>query len=92
MRFGAGQENITVLGVCNAAGVVLDPLTVFNGQNMQSSWYEVKALPNTWYGRSENNRLWLLVASNILGISYIFLVENSITKRFIQKNGIFLEY
>ena len=67
MRFGAGWENITVLGVCNAAGVVLDPLIVFKGQNMQSSWYGDKALPNTWYGRSENGRLWLLVASNIFG-------------------------
>ena len=47
MRFGAGQENMAMLGVCNAAGVVLDPLIVFKGQNMQSSWYGDKALPNT---------------------------------------------
>ena len=47
MRFGAGQENITVLGVCNAAGVVLDPLIVFKGQNRESSWYGDKALANT---------------------------------------------
>ena len=47
MRFGAGQENMTMLGVCNAAGVVLDPLIVFKGQNMQSSWYGDKVLPNT---------------------------------------------
>ena len=54
---------------------------MFKGQNMQSSWYGGKALPNTWYGRSENSRLWLLVASTSLAISYIFLVENiGITK------------
>ena len=67
MKFGEGQENITVLGACIAAGVVLDPLIVFKEQNMHSSWHGDKALPNTWYGRSEKDMLWLLLASNIFG-------------------------
>ena len=54
LRFGAGHENITVLGVSSAAGVVLDTLIIFNGKNMQDSWYGDKALPNTYYGKFEN--------------------------------------
>ena len=54
LQFGAGHENITVLGVCSAAGVVLDPLIIFKGKNMQYSWYGDKALPKTYCGKSEN--------------------------------------
>ena len=68
MRFGAGRENITVMGVCSAAGVVLDPLVIFKGQNMQSSWYGDKALPNTWYGKSENGMLKLITNSQSIVI------------------------
>ena len=49
---GAGRENITVLGVANAAGRVLDPLIVNQGQNFQISWRGDRALPNTFYGVS----------------------------------------
>ena len=52
--FGTVCENITVLGVCSVAGVFLDPLIIFKGKNMQYSWYGDKALPNTYYGKSEN--------------------------------------
>ena len=31
---GAGRENTTVLGVCNGAGRVLDPLIIFQGKNL----------------------------------------------------------
>ena len=51
---GARRENITTLAVCNAAGRVLDPVIVFAGKNMQSTWKPAKALPNTFYGLSEN--------------------------------------
>ena len=61
-RHGAARENITVLGVCNAAGTVLDPLIIFKGKNKLSSWYGDKALPNTWYGRSTNG-MYILVAN-----------------------------
>ena len=54
LRFGAGRENITVLSVCSAAGAVLDPIIIFKGKNMHYSWYGDKALPNTYYGKSEN--------------------------------------
>ena len=50
---GAGQENTTVLGVCNGAGRVLDPLIIFQGKNLQSTWRGNKALPKTFYGVSE---------------------------------------
>ena len=45
---------MTVLGVCSTAGVVLDPLIIFKGKNLQYSWYGDKALANTYYGKSEN--------------------------------------
>ena len=50
---GAGQENTTILGVCNGAGRVLDPLIIFQGKNLQSTWRGNKALPKTFYGVSE---------------------------------------
>ena len=56
LRYGAGRENITVLGICSAAGVVIDPLIIYKAKNMQASWYGDKALPNSYYGKSENGR------------------------------------
>lgn len=44
-----------VLGVCSAAGVVRDPLIIYNDKNMQSSSYGGKTLPHTYYRKSENN-------------------------------------
>ena len=44
---GARRENITVLAVVNAEGRALDPLVVFNGKNMQSTWRGEKALPGS---------------------------------------------
>ena len=49
----AGQENKTVLGACNGAGRVLDPLIIFQGKNLQSTWRGNKALPKTFYSVSE---------------------------------------
>ena len=50
----AGRENITVLAVSSAAGIALDPLIIFKGKHMQTTWYGDKALPNMFYGKSEN--------------------------------------
>ena len=50
---GARRENITTLAVVNAAGRALDPLVIFAGKNMQSTWRGDKALPKTFYGISE---------------------------------------
>ena len=54
LPFGAGRENITVSGACSAASVVLDPLKIFEGKNMQYLWYGDKTLLNTYYGKSRN--------------------------------------
>ena len=54
LRYSAGRENITVLGVCSAA--VMDPVIMYKAKNMQTSWYGDKALLNTYYGKSENGR------------------------------------
>ena len=54
LQIGAGHENITVLGVFSAAGVVLNLLTIFKGKSMQYLCYGDKALQNTYYGKSEN--------------------------------------
>ena len=51
---GAGRENTTTLAVCNAAGHALDPLIIFLGKNLQSTWRGENALPKTFYGISEN--------------------------------------
>jgi len=59
LRFGAGRENITVLAVCNAAGIALDPLIIFKGKNMQSTWIGDRALPRTYYGKSENGTIFI---------------------------------
>ena len=50
---GAGRENTTILGVCNGADRVLDPLIIFQGKNLRSTWQGNKALPKTFYGVSE---------------------------------------
>ena len=54
----AGKENITVLAVCSATGIALDPLIIFKGKHMQTTWYAYEALPNTFYGKSENGEAW----------------------------------
>ena len=51
---GARRENTTTLAVCSAAGRVLDPLIVFSGKNLQSTWRGDRALPGTFYSISEN--------------------------------------
>ena len=56
IRAGAGRENITVLGVCSAAGIALDPLIIFKGKKFQASWSADKFLPNTFIGKSENGK------------------------------------
>ena len=53
---GAGRENITALGVCNAAEVALDPLVIFQDKNMQSTWFRDEALLNKFYGKLENSK------------------------------------
>ena len=50
---GAGRENTTVLDVCNGAGRVLDLLIIFQGKNLQSTWWGNKALPKIFYSISE---------------------------------------
>ena len=51
---GPGRENITTLATCSAAGKVLDPMIVFAGKNLQTTWKGDKALPNTWYSISDS--------------------------------------
>ena len=54
LSYGARRENITVLGVCSASGKAFDPLIIFKGKNLMSSWFGENALPNTYYGNSNN--------------------------------------
>ena len=51
---GARRENVTTLAVVNAAGRALDPLVIFAGKNMQSTWRGNNALPGTFYGISDS--------------------------------------
>lgn len=51
---GANRENITVLAVDCADGSCSDPLIIFKGKNLQTSWHGDKALPNTYFAVSES--------------------------------------
>ena len=46
---GSNRENQTVLAVCSAEGKALDPLIVFKGQNLQSTWLGKESLKGTYY-------------------------------------------
>ena len=50
----AFRENTTTLATCNAAGCAMDPLTIYAGKNLQSSWRGNKALPDTMYSVSDS--------------------------------------
>ena len=54
VTLGPGRENITTLATCSAAGQALDPLIVFAGKNLQSSWRGDNALANTMYAVSDS--------------------------------------
>ena len=54
LSFGARRENIFVLGICSASGIACNPLIIFKGKNFMTSWFGENALPNTYYGHSEN--------------------------------------
>ena len=47
-----------MLAVCSAPGIALDPLIIFKGKHMQTTWHGYEALPNTFYGKSENGEAW----------------------------------
>ena len=44
--------------MCNATRRVLDPLIVFAGKNLQSTWRGDRALPGTFYGISQS--CWMM--------------------------------
>ena len=54
VTLGPGRENITTLATCSASGQALDPLIIFAGKNLQSSWRGDKALKNIMYAVSDS--------------------------------------
>ena len=60
LTHGSNRENITVLATCCGNGKALDPLVVFKGKNMQSTWMGDKALPNIQYAVSDSG--WMTTA------------------------------
>ena len=54
LTFGERKDNVSVLAAPSAAGELLDPLIIFKGKNLQSTWYGNKSPPNTQYAVSEN--------------------------------------
>ena len=54
LSFVARHKNSTVLRVCSASGIACDLLIICKGKNFMTSWFEENALPNTYYGHSEN--------------------------------------
>jgi hypothetical protein len=60
LTHGANRENITVLATCCADGTCLDPLIVFKGKKMQSTWVGNEALPDTEYAVTDSG--WMTCA------------------------------
>ena len=48
-------QDVKTLLYCSASGIACDPLIIFKGQNFMTSWFGENALPNTYYGHSENS-------------------------------------
>ena len=46
---GCNCENTTVLAVASADGKVMDPLIIFKGKNLQSSWLGKNTLKDTYF-------------------------------------------
>ena len=51
---GCNRENTTVLIVASADGKVMDPLIIFKGKNLQSSWFSKNTLRDTYLAVSES--------------------------------------
>ena len=51
---GANRENTTVLAVCCGDGRSLDPLFIFNGKNLQTSWHGKNTLPQSFYACNDS--------------------------------------
>ena len=51
---GANRENQTVLAVCSADGKALDPLIVFKGKSLQTTWLGLESLSDTYIAASNN--------------------------------------
>lgn len=51
---GAIRENTTVLAVCCADGRAFDPLIIFKGKNLQSTWLGAESLKDTYYSVSDS--------------------------------------
>ena len=54
---GANREKTTVLAVCCTDGTAMDPLIIFRGKNLQSTWLGNESLKDTYYAISENGRM-----------------------------------
>ena len=51
---GCDRENTMVLAVASADGKVMDPLIIFKGESLQSSWLGKNALKDTYFAVSES--------------------------------------
>lgn len=57
----AGRENTTTLAIYTASGSAPDPLIVFSGKNLQTTWRGDRALPGTFYGIYETGWMTTVV-------------------------------
>lgn len=73
LTHGANRENITVLATCCADGSCLDPLIVFKGKRMQSTWVGENALMETQYAVSDSG--WM--TSSIFEDFFISFIEKT---------------
>ena len=52
---------------------------IFQGKNMQSTWFRDEALPNTFYGKSENGKNTTTneqIGDDVMRFQYIFLFHS----------------
>ena len=60
VTYGANRENTIVLAIWFANGEALDPLVIFKGKNLHSTWPGNESLRETWFGVSKSE--WMTTA------------------------------
>lgn len=70
---GPGRENITVLAACNAAGIKMPPLIIYQGKNMWDKWVAPPGedYPGTTYAATKSGWIESEVFRNYFEHSFI---------------------
>ena len=83
LTHGANRGNITVLATCCADGSCLDPLIVFKGKRMQSTWVGENALMETQYAVSDSG----LMTSSIFEDFFISFIVSPLRRSSMKSSS-----